>query len=244
MDYNGLINLNTVVYTFFGVLPSLVWLVFYLAKDLHPEPRRMILRIFLWGALIAIPTAFIEKGLKEILVNSGIDMVSIGYKVILFFVIVAPVEEFFKYIVVKVKVMNSPHLDEPVDIMLYMVISALGFAGLENILYLFQYGERIAETLSLSLVRFIGAIFLHTLCSAIIGYALAISFCEIKRKGLIVATGFLAAITLHGMFNFILVTLPDSASYPLVAFIMVTSAFIIFTGFEKLKKKKGICKIR
>ena len=40
-----------IIYVILGLLPSLTWLSYYLTKDLHPEPKKMILKIFLWGAL-------------------------------------------------------------------------------------------------------------------------------------------------------------------------------------------------
>lgn len=235
-------DINMFVYTLFGILPSLIWLSFYLTQDQHPEPKRMILRVFVWGAIVSLPIALMEFGLKEIL--NQFDMDLFLYNFISFFVIVAPIEELFKYLVVKLKVINSPHLDEPVDIMLYMVVAALGFAGVENIIFMFSYGQPIADTLALSLIRFIGAVFVHTLCSGIIGYSLAISFCEIKWKKLIFTSGVLMAIVLHATFNFVMITLPDKISYPTVTFIIITSAFLIFAGFEHLKSMKGICKIR
>ncbi len=51
------------LYIFLGILPSIIWLLYYLKKDTHPEPRLMILKIFFWGMLSALPAIFIEKGI-------------------------------------------------------------------------------------------------------------------------------------------------------------------------------------
>lgn len=225
-----------------GLLPALIWLFYYLAKDTHPEPRKMILRIFLWGAVIAAPVALIEIGLREILEKLNFDYYT--YNFLMFFFIVAPVEEFFKYLVVKVKVINNPNLDEPIDLMIYMVVSALGFAGLENMLYMMTSSDTINGAIELNIIRFLGAIFIHTLSSAIIGYCLAISFCEVKRKQIILVGGILLAIILHATFNFVMMIVEEPLSYYLATFLIVTSAFLVFAGFEKLKKMKSICKIR
>ena len=236
-----------IIYIIFGVLPSLTWLSYYLRKDLHPEPKRMILQEFLWGALITIPVFFVQIGLKSLLDQTNID--PLVYNLIYWFLIIALSEEFFKYLVIRIKVVNSPHLDEPLDIMLYMVVAALGFAALENVLYLFSpidqmsFSQVIGRTVVIDLIRFIGATFLHTLCSAVVGYALTISFCEVRTRKISLAAGILMAMLLHGLYNFSIITLSGHIRFAIPVLIILTLAFIVFTGFEKIKKMKGICKI-
>src|SRR3989344_4407839 len=119
-----------------GILPALAWLFHYLKKDAHPEPKRMILKVFLWGALITLPVFFVQLGLSTLL--AGLKLPALIISILYWFLAIAFTEEFFKYLVVKKVVFNSKHLDEPLDIMLYMIVAALGFAALENILYLFS----------------------------------------------------------------------------------------------------------
>jgi len=245
MDY------KIIIYIIFGILPSLTWLFYYLTKDLHPEPKRMILKVFLWGALITVPVFFVQIGLSYLLaqVNSGSTTGGILYSIIYWFLIIALSEEFFKYLVVKVKVVNNPNLDEPLDIMLYMVVAALGFAAIENVLYLFapvgqmSLNDLLGRTLIIDLVRFIGATFLHTLCSAVIGYNLAISFYETKKRYFFSALGIFLAVALHGLYDFSIMTLDGYIKFAIPVIIIITLAFLVFSGFEKLKKMKSICKI-
>lgn len=242
MDY------TIIIYVIFGVLPSLTWLSYYLRKDLHPEPKRMILKIFLWGALITLPVFFVQIGLTYLL--NGVNVNPLAKNLIYWFLIIAFSEEFFKYLVIRVKVFNSPHLDEPLDIMLYMVIAALGFAAIENVLYLFapigqmSFNQLIDRTLFIDFIRFIGATFLHTLCSAVIGYSLAISFCEVKTKYISLTAGIIMATLLHGIYDFSIMTLDGYAKFAIPVVIILTLAFLVFSGFEKLKKMKSICKIK
>ncbi len=241
MDY------NIIIYIIFGVLPSLTWLFYYLRKDLHPEPKGMILKIFLWGALITIPVFFIQIGSSFLL--DKIDINSTVKNIIYWFLIIALSEEFFKYLVVRIKVLNNPNLDEPLDIMLYMVIAALGFAALENILYLFppvgqmSFNELIDRTLIIDFIRFIGATFLHTLCSAVIGYAVAISLCDQKNRWLEAGLGILIAVLLHGLYDFSIMTLDGYIKFVIPVIVILLLAFLVFSGFDKLKKMKGLCKI-
>ncbi|MFH1968081.1 MAG: PrsW family glutamic-type intramembrane protease [bacterium] len=241
MDY------RIILYIIFGILPSLTWLSYYLRKDLHPEPKRMIVKIFLWGAFITIPVFFVQIGLSYLLNKAGISPIITS--LIYWFLIIAFSEEFFKYLVVKIKVLSSPNMDEPMDIVIYMVVAALGFAAVENILYLFapanelSFNMLVNRTLIITFIRFIGATFLHTLASAVIGYALAISYYDEKNRLLKIIFGVTAAVLLHGLYNFSIMTLDGYLKLVIPAIIIISLAFIVFSGFTKLKKMKGICKI-
>lgn len=241
MDY------TIIIYIVFGILPSLTWLSYYLRKDVHPEPKKTILRIFFWGVLITLPVFFVQLGLASLLTKANLS--NLVTSLLYWFIVISFSEEFFKYLVVKFKIIGSPDLDEPLDIMLYMVVAALGFAALENILYLFtpvgdmSFNQLIDRTLIITFIRFIGATFLHTLCSAVIGYALAISFCDVKRKYLSFGTGLFMATLLHGLYDFSIMTLDGYLKIAVPATVIITLAFLVFSGFERLKKIKSICKI-
>ena len=84
------------LYIIFGILPSLAWLFYYLKKDLHPESKKMILKIFLLGSLTTIPVYIIQKQLIEIL--GIINLPSIFIYLIYWFLIIAFTEELFKYL--------------------------------------------------------------------------------------------------------------------------------------------------
>jgi RsiW-degrading membrane proteinase PrsW (M82 family) len=245
-------NYAIIIYIVLGVSPSLVWLAYYLREDAHPEPKRTVLKIFLWGFVMVLPVFFIQTGFISLLAE--VNMNPTTYALIYFFPVVALSEEFFKYLVIREKIINSPDLDEPPDIMLYMVIAALGFAALENILYFpilkdgvwmpISSGQVISWTL---FIRFISTTLLHSLCSAVVGYSLAISFYEdLKgkpRRYLILAAGILIAALSHGLYDFCVMTLSGFIKYAIPAFIIVALAFFVFAGFVKLKKMKSICKI-
>lgn len=166
--------------------------------------------------------------------------------VIRWFLVIALVEELFKYFVVKLTVLKSKELDEPVDVMVYMVVVALGFAALENIFYLFSPLETpldlvIRKTIAVSFIRFIGATFLHTLCSALVGYFLALSLLRGKKK--LVMTGILLATALHGLYNFSIITLEAPLSFLISLLVLVGLSIFIIYDFNEIKKLKSICKI-
>jgi len=239
MDY------KIILYVIFGVLPSLTWLSYYLRKDVHPEPRKTILKIFFWGILITVPVFFVQIGLAKLL--SQFDFSPIATALIYWFVVISFTEEFFKYVVVRFKIYDSPDLDEPLDIMLYMVVAALGFAALENILYLFapidqlSFNDVVNRTLMISFVRFVGATFLHTLCSAVIGYFLAVSLCDEKNRLLEILCGMILAVGLHGLYDFSIMMLEGPLQMIIPIVILLILAIFVFWGFERLKKLRGVC---
>ena len=112
----------------FGVLPSLIWLTYYLRKDIHPESGRMILKIFFYGMLAAFPAILLEMGFSETLTYYSLPPFLLS--ILSAFIGVALVEEGLKYLIVNGEVLRNPEFDEPVDAMLYMIIAALGFAAM------------------------------------------------------------------------------------------------------------------
>lgn len=232
------------IHIFFGILPSLIWLLYYLRKDVHPEPKIMILRIFFCGMLVAIPAAFLETGFFKLAEKTTLFPLLVNFLKI--FIGVAFVEEFLKYLVVKIKVLNHHEFDEPVDAMIYMIISSLGFAASENILLLvFGLGPKflLAATISTTISRFLTATFLHTLCSSIIGYFLAVSFWETKKKNLLLFSGLIISIFLHGIYNFYIMSNEGSRNVFILFGVLATLAVFIASGFKKLRRMQSVCKI-
>src|SRR3989344_6579571 len=126
--------MNYPIYIFFGLAPSVIWLLFFLRKDNHPESNSMILKVFFFGMLAALPAALIELGFAAAL--QPLKLPLFITEIIYIFFGISLIEELFKYLVVKKKVIKNSECDEQTDIMLYMIISALGFAALENLLIL------------------------------------------------------------------------------------------------------------
>ncbi len=230
-------------YIFFGTLPSFIWLLFYLKADSHPESNKMVLKIFVFGMLIALPAILLEMGILNILNNLVLPTIlSIFLSV---FVAVAFIEEFLKYLVVRAKVLDNPEFDEPIDVVLYMIIAALGFAAAENILILFSLGPVffLEDVFLISVLRFWGATFLHALCSGLIGVFLALSIFEMKKRSLFLASGLGIALLLHGLYNFSIMKTEGMLSFLIPIIILLGLAVFLSFGFHKLKKLKSVCRI-
>ena len=230
-----------------ALLPSLIWLAFYLRKDKHPEPNKMIIKIFLLGAL-AVPIA----GLLEQGFFIGLEKLNLIEKIILLIIGFALIEEVLKYLVVKFGVLKNPEFDEPVDAMIYLIIAALGFAAAENIYLLIQaypVNMSIASTLEFITTRFLGATFLHALASAIIGYFLATSLLiKSRMRKLFIWLGILTATVLHSIFNYIIILhsrvtmdIPGRNLYLLI--LLVVMALVVSLMFKKINKHRSVCNI-
>jgi len=228
-------------------LPSLIWLAFYLRKDKHPEPNRMVVRIFFFGAIMIALAALLEQGFFE-----GLKMISLSEKISLLVIGFALIEELLKYLVVKFGVLKNPNFDEPVDSMIYLIIAALGFAAAENIYLLSQVSPLkipIGETIEFITTRFLGATFLHALASAIMGYFLAASLCtKSKFRKTLVFGGLIAATILHSVFNYIIIFNIDGhiETYQrnILAFVLLFgTAVIVSLMFKKINKFRSICKL-
>jgi RsiW-degrading membrane proteinase PrsW (M82 family) len=235
------------LYIFFGILPSLVWLSYYLRKDVHPEPRLMIFKIFLWGSFITIPVFFVQLGLSTLLTEIKLPVFIVSF--LYWFIIIALTEEFFKYLVVRGKIFNNYNLDEPIDIMIYMIISALGFAALENILYLFSPADNLSfnqilnNTLIISFIRFIGATFLHTLASGTLGYFLALSFYETKNKIWFFMAGLSIATISHGLYNYSIINFKGVLQITIPIAILAGLAIFVIWAFNRVIRMKSVGKI-
>ncbi len=220
-----------------GILPSLLWLALYLREDEHPEPSRLLLRTFLFGALAAPFAAGIEFMLIDVL--EAFSLPALLANVILFIVIIGMTEEYMKYLAVRLTEEPSASFDEPADAMIYMIVAALGFAAVENVLavfspYIVTHGD-ILEVLGL---RFLSATLLHVLAAALMGYFLAQKH-FFYRKWQIVK-GVVVAGILHGLYN--ILTL-ESADFErlgvtlLIVVLLAAMAVSVNILFYKLKKR-------
>ena len=234
------------MYIFFGITASVTWLLQFLRKDKHPEPTRMILKIFFWGMLITVPVFLVEFGAAHTITK--INLPPFFISILYWFLVIALIEETFKYLVVRGKVLKHHAFDEPVDAMIYMIIAALGFAALENILYLLPPAEKIlslnevfSRTIIISFFRFIGATFLHALCSGLVGYFLALSIYRAKKGSGLVILGLSSAILLHGLYNFSIMEIEAPLKFIIPIIILLGLALFVTFGFKKLKKMKSVC---
>lgn len=231
------------LYIVFGILPSFVWLMFYLRKDHHPEAHQMVLKIFFWGMIIAVPAVFLEMGFFDIV--EGFRLPSALAVSLNVFIGVAFMEELLKYLIVQNQVLRHHEFDEPVDAIIYMIVAALGFAAAENILILLQLGPAVLwdKAIEISAFRFLGATLLHTLASGLIGFFLALAILEKKNRTKLIVAGLSLATLLHGLYNFSIMEIDGNFKIALPIVILFLLAVFLSFAFKRLHKLQSICKI-
>lgn len=123
-----------------AILPAIILMfVIYKVDKVEKEPIGFVLGIAGLGILSCIPTVICEL-VAEMLLVQVVDSTSIIYIFLDAFLGVALIEEFWKLFVVRVFVWNAKAFNYRFDAIVYCVASSLGFALLENILYVFQSG--------------------------------------------------------------------------------------------------------
>jgi protease PrsW len=232
-----------------GVLPALLWLWFFLREDAeHPEPKWLILAAFLSGmvaVLLALPSEMLAKCVasntwptspfQSPFATLNFCASTHGADPILLW---ASIEELLKYTVAVVVILWRRAIDEPIDAMVYLITVALGFAALETGLFLmgpFGRGDFSGGILTGNL-RFMGAALIHTLSSAVVGYAIALSFYRTYMVQFFsLCTGLILAIVLHTLFNHHIIA--SSGERTAVVFFSVWMGVIgLFLLFERAKR--------
>ncbi|MFA5392574.1 MAG: PrsW family glutamic-type intramembrane protease [Candidatus Paceibacterota bacterium] len=224
--------------SFFGILPIVLWLVFFLWQDiLKPEPLKCLLILFGLGILIT-PLIWYGEGLYLKLL--GVDMnVSLSFlNIILVYGGIAIIEELAKFFSAYFILKRNKHFDEAIDAMIYLIVLALGFGLVENILAASQEiveGGLLLPVLQTISLRFVGANLLHALSSGIIGFFWALFLLKKKKSQLY--WGLVLGIALHFFFNLAIIKFGGTAVF-LISLGLFFVAIGLLWAFDLLKKIK------
>ncbi|MCX6715802.1 MAG: PrsW family intramembrane metalloprotease [Candidatus Taylorbacteria bacterium] len=177
-----------------GLIPSLLWLFFWMREDAdQPEPRSLLAGCFFAGMFTVVVAIFAEQYI-------GVIVNDISLKYTLW----SGIEEIFKFAAVALVALFTRHNDEPIDAMVYCIAVALGFAALENALFVMaplSHGE-LATSIIHGNLRSIGATLVHVVSSAIIGFSLGLTFYRgHAMKFLSLVIGLIVAVAIHTSFN-------------------------------------------
>lgn len=216
-----------------GLLPALFWLWFWLREDSKkPEPSGLILRTFVAG-MIVVPLVLPLQKLALTLFS--------GTSLILVWVVI---EETLKYALALGVILWHKAVDEPIDYIVYMITIALGFAALENALFI--WNPLVAGDLSGSIItgnfRFLGATLLHILASGTIGVFLAFAYYRSDATKLLAGTfGLFVAILLHTLFNLFIMDANGETilSIFLTVWVLVIALFLIFEKVKRIRPRRS-----
>jgi len=185
-----------------ALLPAALLWWYIWKKDKRKEPTKWLVKVTCYGILICFPVAIVEMIISSILFGpDGHPTTVFGTTATAFFVAAIP-EETFKLLALWLVLKKNPYFDEHFDGIVYAVCVGLGFAGFENILYLFQNME---NWMSVALLRSLMAVPGHYAFAILMGYYYSkYHFIDHSRKT--AALILIAPILAHGLYDALLMT--------------------------------------
>lgn len=217
-------KLNTRLFII-AIIPAVsIAYAIYLSDRYDKEPVALLLKTFIFGALTVIPVIVVERFLSSFNVFTG--LLGAAYTA---FIVAGLTEEYFKRLVVVKLMCKNKYFDEKLDGIVYSVFSALGFAAVENIMYVvfrFSYNPYIG------LYRGILSVPAHAIFGVTMGYYLSLTkFATNKaREKANYRKSLYMPMLLHGTFNFILM-----AGIPQVGIaIAIYAVYLWITNQKKL----------
>lgn len=202
-----------------AIAPGLALLsYFYLRNQMDTEPRRTLLQAFIYGAIITFPILFIQFVLKEEQTFSNVFFSNV--------IFTSSFEEFFKWLVIFAVILNHVEFDDPYDGVLYGVAVSLGFATVENVIYLLSFGIEQA------FIRAFLPVSSHALFGVVMGYYYGkgkFSTENIQKRYILLAL--LAPVVLHITYNSILM-MKEYFMYAMLPFMF----FLWWFALRKVKQ--------
>lgn len=170
----------------------------YYTDRFDKEPLRLLLKVFFWGSLSVIPTVLVERTLMSLNFLTG--LLASAFTA---FIVAGLTEEFFKREVVLRAVYKDKAFNEKLDGIIYAVFAALGFATVENIMYvLVSYSANPYVGIS----RGIFSVPTHVLLGVTMGYYLSLAKFSYNQnfERMYLRKALMVPALLHGVFDFIL----------------------------------------
>ena len=174
-----------------ALLPAIVLCVYIYKKDkADKEPPKLLATLLLAGVGVALIAMLVEMGLGALLnaafgltgdYDGSGDLSAFSGRLYYFieaFLIVAPAEEFFKWLFTWKITANNKNFNSLFDGVIYCVFTSLGFAAFENVMYVFQYG------VSAALMRAVTAVPGHMFFAIIMGYFYSMWHLQYQAKHL------------------------------------------------------------
>ena len=211
-----------------GTLPSAAWLWYWIKEDdVTKPPMGLVALTFVTGMIMVIVVIPLEKYMGTIFTDPTTQIV-----------VWATCEEILKYGAFMLIATASNYVEEPIDYPIYAMTAALGFAALENTLYLVKPVALSQTTVTLltSNLRFLGSTLLHSVTTGFIGLMVGLAFFQdefLRFCSLII--GFILAIGLHSVFNFFIMKNNGDNFLQVFAVLWVVSIISILV-FEKVRR--------
>ena len=191
---------------------------FYLRNQISAEPSKTLFHTFIYGAILTFPILFIQHVFE---VEDLFDSMLI--RNVLFTSIL---EEFFKWLILVMAIFQHVEFDDPYDGILYGASVSLGFATVENILYLLTYG------LDTAFLRALLPVSSHAIFGVVMGYYLGLAkFAGNQATRQLLFVALFVPVGLHSMYNSIL-AFEKISLYYMIPFML----FLWWLCLNKVKK--------
>lgn len=201
---------------------AIILLYVYIRDKYEREPLSLLLKSLILGALGVVPISLVEDWLSRYIIHfDGLEAAAYNA-----FVVAAFTEEVFKFLALYVLIWRNREFDERFDGIVYAVFVSLGFAAVENVMYVFSFGP------TTGLLRAITAVPAHALFGISMGYYFALSKFESSNTARNMFRALAVPILLHGIYDFILMS-----RHPYLLFVFIPYLIYLWRfGFLKLKK--------
>ena len=172
----------------------------YLSDRHDREPFKLLVLTYILGALSVIPIIIVEELLLRLNVFTGLL-----YAFYTSFVVAGLTEEFFKRLIVLKLPYRTKYFNEKLDGIIYSVFASMGFATVENIVYVVY---RYANNPHVGLYRGVFSVPAHAVFAITMGYYLSLAKYDSdeRRRRINLRRSLYMPILLHGTFNFILMS--------------------------------------
>jgi len=206
-----------------ALAPVLIIAVYIYFRDKYEkEPIRMLLESLLVGGLISIPVLVIENNLMVYkpffpgILGTGFDA----------FIVAAGTEEAFKFVGLFYLIWKNKNFNEKFDGIVYAVFVSLGFAAVENVMYVLKGG------VSVGLMRSFTAVPAHALFGIVMGYYFGLAKFFPKKRLRMMRMSLFMAILMHGIYDFILMSGHNFLMFLFLPFLV----FLLMNGMKKMKE--------
>ena len=190
-----------------ALLPAVLFWGYIWKMDRKKEPTSLLIKATCYGVLICLPVAMVESMISGVLFGEGGPTTLFGTTVDAFMVAAIP-EEAFKLFALHRILKNNPYFDEHFDGIVYAVCVGLGFAGLENILYLFDNAD---DWLSVAFLRSLMAVPGHYAFAVLMGYYYSV-YHFVNRSRRTWAMILVAPVLAHGLYDALLMSASVNAA--------------------------------
>ena len=190
-----------------ALLPAVLFWGYIWNMDRKKEPTSLLIKATCYGVLICLPVAMVESMISGVLFGEGGPTTLFGTTVDAFMVAAIP-EEAFKLFALHWILKNNPYFDEHFDGIVYAVCVGLGFAGLENILYLFDNAD---DWLSVAFLRSLMAVPGHYAFAVLMGYYYSV-YHFVNRSRRTRAMILVAPVLAHGLYDALLMSASVNAA--------------------------------